>query len=420
MASEGSATGKRPATLQVAGLFSGIGGLELGLRQAGHEIRFLCEIDSQASKVLEAHYPRVPLAHDIRNVVQLPHNIDLIAAGFPCQDLSAVGRTTGIEGRNSGLINEVFRILKRSPCEWVLLENVPFMLQLHKGRAIKYIASKLEHLGYRWAYRTLDTRAFGIPQRRERVFLLASLNHDPGDVLFREEVEPRLPAYELGIPCGFYWTEGNRGLGWAVNAIPTLKGGSGLGIPSPPAIWLRRAEIVTPHLNDGERFQGFEPGWTEPTEHSVNKGHRWRLLGNAVTVPVARWIGERLAVGRNKLIVSASPLSKSQQWPAAAFGGKGQRSSVKISSWPKHIASPALNEFLLCKPTRLSEKAAAGFLARLERSTLRCPAEFKESLRLHITAMRKVSVVIKSNHDISAERPSVFSGFHPKHAAGVD
>lgn len=420
MASERRATGNGAATLRVAGLFSGIGGLELGLRQAGHEISFLCEIDCQARKVLEAHYPRVPLAQDIRNVAQLPRNIDLLAAGFPCQDLSAVGRTTGIQGRNSGLIDEVFRILQRRPCEWVLLENVPFMLQLQNGRAIKYIAKKLEDLGYSWAYRTVDTRAFGIPQRRERVFLLASLNHDPGDVLFREEVQPRLPAYALGMPCGFYWTEGNRGLGWAINAIPTLKGGSGLGIPSPPAIWLDRAEIVTPDLNDGERFQGFDAGWTEPTGHSISKGHRWRLVGNAVTVPVARWIGERLAIGRNKLIISAARLGKSHRWPPAAFGGRGQRFSVGISSWPKHTPSPALNDFLLFKPIRLSEKATSGFLARLERSTLKYPAEFTEALRLHISAMQKVSVLIKSNDGITAQTSTVGSSFRPKHAAGVD
>ncbi len=61
------------------------------------------------------------------------------------------------------------------------------------------------------------------------------------------------------FPCGFYWTEGIRGLGWAVNAVPTLKGGSTVGIASPPAVRLPSGEIVTPGLIDAERLQGFRP-----------------------------------------------------------------------------------------------------------------------------------------------------------------
>ena len=68
-----------------------------------------------------------------------------------------------------------------------LLENVPFMLRLHKGAAIRHITCELERLGYSWAYRTIDTRSFGLPQRRERVFLLAGLEEDPWKRLFNEK-----------------------------------------------------------------------------------------------------------------------------------------------------------------------------------------------------------------------------------------
>src|SRR5262245_5861515 len=100
--------------------------------------------------------------------------------------------------------------------------------------------------------------AFGVPQRRERVYLVARLDNDPRGVLFRDDAgdrEPELPR--PGLACGFYWTEGTRGVGAAVNAIPTLKGGSALGIPSPPAILLPRGRgIVTPCIHDAERLQG--------------------------------------------------------------------------------------------------------------------------------------------------------------------
>lgn len=237
---------KKPS-LRIAGLFAGVGGLELGFQRAGHEALMLCEIDEPAKAVLHARFPSVPLEHDVCALKSLPRDVDLVAAGFPCQDLSQAGKTAGIEGARSGLVGEVFRLLEKKRTPWVLLENVPFMLRLSKGRALEVIVSALESLGYRWAYRVVDTRAFGLPQRRERVFLLASLDDDPRTVLLADEAgEPTPVAWKPHrTSFGFYWTEGIRGLGAAVDAVPTLKGGSTIGIPSSPAILLPNGRVVT-------------------------------------------------------------------------------------------------------------------------------------------------------------------------------
>src|SRR5213076_10234 len=112
-------------------------------------------------------------------------------------------------------------------------------------------------------------------------------------VLFGEDAGERPVDDPTDFPCGFYWTEGIRGLGWAVNAVPTLKGGSTVGVPSPPAIWMPAGEIVTPSLCDVERLQGFETDWTKPAEKVVRPSLRWKLVGNAVSVPVAAWLGRR-------------------------------------------------------------------------------------------------------------------------------
>ena len=109
--------------------------------------------------------------------------------------------------------------------------DVPFMLRLDKGRAIRRITHQLSHLGWHWAYRTLDTMAFGLPQRRRRVFLIASRTEDPRPVLLQGDARETSVEQHAGTACGFYWTEGHRGLGWAIDAIPPLKGGSGLAIP---------------------------------------------------------------------------------------------------------------------------------------------------------------------------------------------
>ena len=80
-----------------------------------------------------------------------------------------------------------------------------------------------------------------------------------------------------------------------VNAIPTLKGGSTVGVPSPPAIWLPDGRFVTPDIRDAERLQGFAVDWTRPAETVRRRSFRWKLVGNAVSVPVAKWVGDRLA-----------------------------------------------------------------------------------------------------------------------------
>jgi len=161
------------SALRVVGLFAGIGGIELGLHGAGHQSELLCEVMPEAQRVLTARFPDVPLHGDVRTLTG-PPPADVLAAGFPCQDLSQAGRTAGIGGRNSGLVHHVFRLLDCHEPRWLLLENVPFMLQLERGRAMTYLTESLGERGYRWAYRVVDARAFGPPQRRQRVLLLAS------------------------------------------------------------------------------------------------------------------------------------------------------------------------------------------------------------------------------------------------------
>src|SRR4051794_39316099 len=87
----------------VVGLFAGIGGIELGLDAAGHATELLCEVDPGALAVLEHRMPEVPRHPDIRTLRSLP-KVDIVAGGFPCQDLSQAGRTVGINGERSGLV----------------------------------------------------------------------------------------------------------------------------------------------------------------------------------------------------------------------------------------------------------------------------------------------------------------------------
>lgn len=371
--------------MKTVGLFAGIGGLETGLSAAGHETEFLCEIWDPARAVLAAHYPDIPCQSDIAALDALPSGVDLVAAGFPCQDLSQAGMTAGIEGSRSGLVGNVFRLLDKQRVPWVVLENVSFMLHLAKGRALSTLVEAFEERGYRWAYRVVSSLAY-LPQRRERVLFVATTTEvDPADVLFVDDVEPQRIETSLSTHAhGFYWTEGVRGLGWAPDAVPTLKNGSTVGIASPPAILLPNGTIVTPDIRDAERLQGFEVDWTAPAEKVGRSSLRWSLVGNAVSVPVAKWLGSRLLWPGRYLFDRDRELPSDGRWPKAARFDGQRRRRVDIGMFPRWMERPSLVEFLRFEGKPLSARATRGFLRRTERSSLRFVPGFQDSIREHL------------------------------------
>lgn len=358
--------------MRVVGLFSGIGGLEVGLARAGHRSIAVCEIDPFARSVLESRLS-LPVENDVRQLKSLP-NCDLLAAGFPCQDLSQAGTKLGIAGARSGLVGEVFRLCSGPGApKTVLLENVHYMLKLGSGRAMEVLTAAFEDLGYRWSYRVVDARSFGIPQRRQRVLFLASKEIAPERVLMADDAhdpskEHDAPSAEIdpGRLYGFYWTEGLRGLGWTRDAVPTIKGGSTIGIPSPPAIWDPSTGFIgTPSITDAERLQGFISGWTEPAEY-VPQGarRRWHLVGNAVCVPMAEWVGRRLCTPAETSDLPAPKPFPQRNWPKAAAGRSGERCAFDVSMRVHPHLDLNLKAFLLDNLKPLSKRACNGFLDR--------------------------------------------------------
>jgi DNA (cytosine-5)-methyltransferase 1 len=378
--------------LKIVALFAGIAGIELGLSRAGHSVTAFAETDPCASLVLARRFPNAANLGDVSSIKALP-TCDILTAGFPCQDLSQAGGTAGIHGVKSRLVGRAFEAIERSRRKpgWLLLENVPFMLSLHEGAGMLWLSRRLEKLGYAWAYRTIDARAFGLAQRRRRLFILASRVADPGVVLFAAPGTPREPPITTDTPHGFYWTEGNRGVGWAPNAIPPLKSNSGLGIISPPAVWIPTTRsIVTPTIDDAEALQGFPRGWTRSAlELPKGSRTRWRLVGNAVSVPIAEWIGRQLAKDQKGERFEGMKMPARHPWPRAGFGGNGQRYLASVSEWPGRIRQRGILDFLSSDAPPLSVRATTGFLSRLLKSNLRVPQEFIEDLSFHIADRRR-------------------------------
>lgn len=381
-----------PPSRSVAALFAGIGGIEVGLEGAGFHTEYLCEWWEPAQSVLRRRFPNAPLVGDIEAVEVLPPT-EVVTAGFPCTDLSQAGMTAGIEGRNSGLVRRALALVEQHPSTWFLLENVRNMLPLHGGRAMASITQELERMGFRWAYRLVDSRFTGVPQRRQRVILLASRTADPREVLFADDAGERNEDQLADDAFGFFWTEGLRGLGWCRDGVPTLKGGSTIGIPSPPGVWLPGADprerFVTPGISTAERLQGFRKGWTAPAAgHRRGEGARWKLVGNAVTVGVSAWVGRRLVEPGSWDESLSTCLPAGSPWPTAAWGEGGKAWRVDLSLWPQRRPYKHLLDVMGDDCVPLSHRAAAGFLERLDRGNLRVPEQFRLDMKEHVEITR--------------------------------
>jgi DNA (cytosine-5)-methyltransferase 1 len=175
--------------MNVLSLFSGVGGFDLGLENAGMKTIYQCEWDKHANTILERHWPQVPRWGDISTLTAkeiLRHGTppDIVAWGSPCQDLSVAGKRAGLEGERSGLFHEGIRIInelrKETNNEYPKIsiwENVAGALSSNRGADFGVIIDEMAKAGamvIEWAL--LDAQHFGIPQRRRRVFVIAIFN----------------------------------------------------------------------------------------------------------------------------------------------------------------------------------------------------------------------------------------------------
>ena len=362
--------------LKFGSLFAGIGGFDLGFERAGLRSIWQSEIDPSCLKVLGHHWPEVHKHGDIEKLGggEL-EPVDLVAGGFPCQDISVAGRRAGLGGKRSGLWFEFHRILAEHRPAWVVIENVPGLFSSQAGRDLAVILRGLVELGYSPAWRVLDVQHFRIPQRRRRVYIVGHLGDYRaaevlleseslrGDLAAGEETRERIaegtlsralsrvgggddPGANKGATLIFdargngdgdlastlpgdhmnrvsdytpvvvaaplrsrshpnsnapgrggeddenlilAMSENQRSevlLGEISRQLTTGGGKAGQGYPA--ALTLSGVRRLTP--TECERLQGFPDGWTAGHSDTV----RYRMLGNAVCVAVAEWLGRRI------------------------------------------------------------------------------------------------------------------------------
>ncbi len=164
-------------------LFSGIGGFALPLSEAGHSCVGYSEIDKYALEVYARHFPDHNLIGDITKVdeLNLP-DFDLLVGGFPCQSFSIAGKRGGFEDTRGTLFFEIARILKAKRPKWFVLENVRGLISHDNGNTLGTIMQTLWELDYAVDYKVLNSKNFGVPQNRERVFIVGLRTEDCGTV----------------------------------------------------------------------------------------------------------------------------------------------------------------------------------------------------------------------------------------------
>lgn len=184
------------SNLTAVSLFAGVGGFDLAFKRAGVKVTAAVEIDKKCRAVLAKHFPETKLFDDVKEVTGeqlratgfIPER-GIIAGGFPCQDLSIAGLRKGLGGERSGLFHEIIRLTDELKPQFLILENVAGLLSSQRGRDMGIVITSLVERGYGVSWRVLDSQNFGVPQRRRRVFIVASFgdHRRPTEILFERE-----------------------------------------------------------------------------------------------------------------------------------------------------------------------------------------------------------------------------------------
>lgn len=166
-------------------LFAGAGGMSIGAKLAGIDVKYAIEVDPHAAQTYKTNHPQtLVVVKDIRKVRDIPLGIKnkqqiVLFGGPPCQGFSISNqRTRSADNPNNWLFKEFFRLAKKIRPDWIVFENVQGILETEKGLFAKHVCRKLKALGYHTSWEVLNASQYGVPQNRSRFFLVGSLNYN--------------------------------------------------------------------------------------------------------------------------------------------------------------------------------------------------------------------------------------------------
>jgi len=280
-------------------MFSGIGGFELGIKTAFAKRNSTCdqsnkykkqsescigfsEIDKYATQIYKSHFPNHKEYGDVSNITwsDVP-DFELLCGGFPCQSFSIAGKRKGFSDTRGALFFEIARAAQEKQPRLLFLENVKGLLSHDKGKVFGTILNTLDELGYDLQWQVLNSKNFGVPQNRERVFIIGHL---------RGTSRPQI------FPINGF------GMGKTHPAVCLTKRGYGSQRNGTyVATYSKETKIRRLTPTESERLQGFPDGWTEKGIDikgncvAISDTRRYCCLGNAVTVHVITAIAEKIS-----------------------------------------------------------------------------------------------------------------------------
>jgi DNA (cytosine-5)-methyltransferase 1 len=281
--------------LSVLDIFSGIGGFSLGLEKAGMQTIAFCEINPFCQKILKTHWHDIPIFSDISKLtkddLKTLKQIDVIAGGFPCQDISCAGKQIGITGKRSGLWKEFKRLINELKPKYAIIENVANL----RNKGLVTVLQDLNEIGYDAEWHCIPASAVGAPHRRDRVWIVAYSSSICTDRLScgEEERQP-LPRDDSKNVFSYSISGLQRHCGFQevlkiscdkIRNYRNTKGFTQWGI-EPEVIPRLKEERLNPDWV--EWLMGFPQGWTE----GISRKQRLRSLGNAVVPLIPEFLGE--------------------------------------------------------------------------------------------------------------------------------
>lgn len=295
-------------------LFSGIGGFRIAAESAGWRCVFSCDIDKEAQRTYEANFGDKPEG-DIRLIDEysMPDH-DVLFAGFPCQPFSIIGSMNGMSDTRGTLFFDIARILKAKRPTWLVLENVKQLVGNNGGQTLKRIISILESLGYAVDWKILNALDFGLPQKRERIFIVGNNQN----IFFSfpmggYPMKPLSQILEDTVPDKYYASQAmqqKRLSSHKSDYYPAIWHENKAGhISSYPYSCALRASASYNYLlvngvrrltpREQLRLQGF-PDWFRPLS---NDSETRKQTGNAVAVPVVEAIIRQIIQGEESVLI---------------------------------------------------------------------------------------------------------------------
>lgn len=258
-------------------VFSGAGGFELGL-PADWECVGHSEIDKHASAVLRYHFPNVRNYGDITKIdwSTVP-DFDLLVGGSPCQDLSVAGKRKGLAGGRSGLFTEYIRCLTEKKPEHFIWENVRGALSSNGGWDFSRMLNQMAEAGYATWWQVLNAKDFGVPQNRERIFVVGTRNGSPREVFFERGTDtenPQTVGEDVAYAIDANYHKGTNRIDKGRRSLVARDG---------------RIRKLTPR--ECERLMSWPDDWTkygnfDGQVKEVSDTQRYRMCGNGVVSSV--------------------------------------------------------------------------------------------------------------------------------------